>query len=343
VYSEPELIVRSDPLLGDAFDGNLYKGYVKVDYANVELALGRDTLWWGPATQGDLVLSNNAPPLDLLKLSTPTPFRLPWIYGELGEWQIAYTVAHLGDAAPIPHAVLSGLRITWQPAAYVQFGFTNAVEAYGEGGVPVDALDFLPTLFIPSLAANPHTVNGVVAYDLVLSLPWLRHFPVLKGVKFYWQRGQDNTSNTDGLLGGGNIIGGVLEGGRWDLRVEFAETRDRGAIWYTHPTYQNGWAFDQFFLGHPIGGAAESLFARGTYYLIPTLWMAIDGRREQYGFTVQPQVTTQQRVGLEGSYTFPLRQRHLTLWGRFEYAALDPPGSPSQQAFLLHLAARWRF
>ena len=29
-----------------------------------------------------------------------------------------------------------------------------------------------------------------------------------------------------------NLVGGVIEGGRWTLRLEFAETRDREAVWY---------------------------------------------------------------------------------------------------------------
>jgi hypothetical protein len=346
VYVEPEFIVRSDPILGDSFDANLYKGYLKADVANLELAVGRDTLWWGPANQGALILSNNAPPLELVKLSTPLPFRLPWIYSELGEWQVAYIVAYLGDAPPIPNPFLSALRITLQPAAFLQFGFTNAFEAYGEGGVSVDALEFIPKNFVPSLDATTHSINGLVAYDIVLSLPWVRQYTFLQGVKFYWQRGQDNVKNIHGVLGGGNILGGVIDGGRWDLRVEYAETRDDGAVWYTHPTYQYGFAFEQFFLGHPIGGAAESIFARATYYLTPTMWVAADGRREQYGFAVPPaipsHVTTQQRVGLEGSYELVIQQQHLVLWGRLEYSTLDLPAAGTEHAFLVHLSARWR-
>jgi hypothetical protein len=91
-----------------------------------------------------------------------------------------------------------------------------------------------------------------------------------------------------------------------------------------------------------MGGAAESLFARATYYLTPTTWVAADGRREQYGFNVQPQVTTQQRIGLEGSHTLALQLRHLMLWGRVEYATLDLPTAELQHSFLVHLAARWR-
>lgn len=341
-YLEPEVIVRSHPLLGDTFEAGIHKGYVKGGWRNLEVAFGRDTLWWGPASQGDVVLSNNAPPLTLVKVSTPRPWRIPWEYGELGEWQIAYFAARLEADRDFPQALLSGLRVAFQPASYVKFGYTNAFMAFGRGGVDVRAEEYLHKLFVPTLDTAERTVNGLVAYDVVLSVPWVRALPLLAGLKLYWQRGQDHGQKMQGLLGGGNILGGVLEGGRWDIRLEYTETRDRGTPWYTHPTYTSGFAFQQFFLGHPIGGAAQSLFGRATYYFSPTAWIAADGRREQYSLGLSTGETTQQRFGLEGSYEFPWGQRLLTLQGRVDYAALTEP-TDTLRAFNIQLMTRWHF
>ena len=342
-YLEPEVIVRSNPLIDDTFDAGLQKGYVKADYVNLELEFGRDSLSWGPASQGDLVISNNPPPLNLIKLSTPHPFRLPEPFHDLGAWQIAYFVARLEEHREFPHALLSGLRVTFQPAALIQFGYTNASQAFGSGGVSLSAGEYLEKIFVPTLDTTGRTVNGVVAYDVVVSVPFIRKLPLLEGLKFYWQRGQDNVKNIQGVLGGGNIIGGVLEGARWDVRFEFVETRDTGPVWYTHPTYTSGFAFQQFVIGHPIGGAAQGFFGRATYYLTPTAWIAADGRHEQYGFETRPALTTQQRFGLEASYQFPWQQRYLTLRGRLEYATLEEPGAASEHAVNFQLSTRWRF
>ncbi len=244
-YLEPEMIVRSNALVGDTFEAGLHKGYLKADYVNLELSFGRDTLFWGPASQGDLVISNNAPPLNLIKFTTPQPFRLPGPYRDLGEWQIAYFVARLEAQRDFPHALLSGLRLTYQPAALVKFGFTNAFQAFGSGGVSLNAREYLEKIFVPTLNATGRTVNGLAAFDVVLSVPFVRQLQFLQGLKLYWQRGQDNVRNIHGVLGGGNILGGVLEGGRWDVRLEFVETRDAGSVWYTHPTYSSGFAFQQ--------------------------------------------------------------------------------------------------
>jgi hypothetical protein len=343
LYVEPRTIIRTDPLLGDTFDVDLHRVYVKAEYANLELALGRDTPSWGPAAQGDLVLSSNAPPLDGLKFGTPMPFRLPGVFKEAGEWQMTYFVARLEDDREFPHALLSGLRFAYQPVSYLKFGLTNAFMAFGEDGVRLDPWEYARRLFVPELDTSGRTVNSVMAYDVVLTVPFARDWVWVKGVKLYWQKGHDNRRDIDGVLGGGNILGGVLDGGRWDLRAEFAETRDQGAVWYTHPTYRNGFAFKDFFIGHPIGGDAQSWFARATYYLTPTAWVAADGRYERYGVDEQTTETIQQRFGLEGSYQLPWLQRDLVLWGRVEYATLDEPETACQQAFTAQLSARWRF
>ena len=213
-YLEPEVLVRSrsNPLVDDTFDAGLHKGYLKASYVNLELAFGRDTLWWGPASQGDLVVSNNASPLNLVKCTTPQPFRLPGPYDGLGEWQIAYFVARLEAQREFSQALLSGLRLTFQPAALVKFGFTNAFQAFGSGGVSLSPGEDLEKIFVPTLNTTGRTVNRLAAYDVVLSVPFVREIPFLKGLKLYWQRGQDNVRNIQGVLGGGNILGGVLGG-----------------------------------------------------------------------------------------------------------------------------------
>ena len=87
----------------------------------------------------------------------------------MGEWQIAYFVARLEADREFSHALLSGFRLTYQPAALVKFGYTNAFQAFGSGGVSLSAREYLEKIFVPTLNTAGRRVNGLVAYDVVLS------------------------------------------------------------------------------------------------------------------------------------------------------------------------------
>src|SRR5215510_15886944 len=179
------------------------------------------------------------------------------------------------------HFSWASIRKVWVYMLSTGYGAKNDAKLTA---VCISTQEYLKKIFVPTLHTTGRTVNGLVAYDVVVSVPFIRKLPLLEGLKLYWQHGQDNVKNIQGVLGGGNIIGGVLEGGRWDVRFEFVETRDAGSVRYTHPTYTSGFAFQQFVIGHPIGGAAQGFFGRATYSLTPTAWIAADGRNEQYGF-----------------------------------------------------------
>ncbi|MEK7878343.1 MAG: capsule assembly Wzi family protein, partial [candidate division NC10 bacterium] len=76
-YLQPELHGNEDFVAA-----RLATGYAKLTLYNVELLVGRDSLWWGPGLHGSVIFSNNAPPLDQVRIGAAEPFLLPWI----GQW-----------------------------------------------------------------------------------------------------------------------------------------------------------------------------------------------------------------------------------------------------------------
>src|SRR5204863_105165 len=72
VYLQPELLENED------YDAaRLATGYAKLTVGNVELLVGRDSLAWGPGYHNGLLLTNNAAPLDQIKIGAAGPFLLP--------------------------------------------------------------------------------------------------------------------------------------------------------------------------------------------------------------------------------------------------------------------------
>ena len=60
---------------GTKTQGWLNKGYLKLGGGSLELEAGRDANWLGLGYRGNITLTNNAKNFDLIKLSSPEPFK----------------------------------------------------------------------------------------------------------------------------------------------------------------------------------------------------------------------------------------------------------------------------
>ena len=99
-FVQPALIYNQHAYLsGDDsdIDLTLHKGYAKLNLFNFEVQAGRDSLWWGPGYHGALLMSNNAHPFDMIKLSNPEPVLLPWILSYLGPVEFNLIFSQLND------------------------------------------------------------------------------------------------------------------------------------------------------------------------------------------------------------------------------------------------------
>ena len=76
-YLNPEYRYSDGQFGGDDQELDLFEGYGKLEFFNIELQVGRDTLWWGMGRHGSMILTDNARPLDLVKLSNPIQWCCP--------------------------------------------------------------------------------------------------------------------------------------------------------------------------------------------------------------------------------------------------------------------------
>ena len=99
------------------------------DVSGVGVLVGRDWVDFGPDGRG-LMLSRNAPPLDVVGLIPRGALTLPG----LGPTRVTAFVADLGGGHVPAHAKLFGLRIEAAPSASVTLGFSSLNKQGGEGG-----------------------------------------------------------------------------------------------------------------------------------------------------------------------------------------------------------------
>ncbi len=271
------------------FDGEggqvrLEKGYVKAEGFNVEIEAGRDSLWWGPGSHASLLMTNNARPFDLVKLSNPQPFLLPWV----GLIKVNLFFSRLDYGEPyIAEPTLYGLRLNLKPHPVFELGLSHIVIFGGEGRKSLSIGDYFDIIYGNTNRENTKLdSNQQVAVDL--SLRWAdfhRLLPVARSLKFYGEYGAEDT----GFLPDrrayrlGLEIYDLLLSGRVDLRLEYANTSPSSVpgAWYTSSSYPP--LYHERIFGHHAGSNAQDIYARLTANLSTRLTLGFDFHAETQG------------------------------------------------------------
>jgi len=258
---EPSLVIADE-----AADLDIETGYLKLSLWNMEVMAGRDTIWWGPGYHGSLLLSDNAYPLDLVKISNAHPFFLPGQYEGLGELNLDFFVARLSKKRDYSEPYLSGLRLELSPFDYFNFGLSRIAVFGGKGRPDLDAGDYwdiFTTLGKNELSQDPsaNLSDQKAGVDFKLSIPW--HGGPCSRLQIYGEwAGEDKfapwENESPAYLAGMSVFD-ILDVESLDFRMEYARTNEN---WYTHGIYTTGYRYKGEILGHHMGGDSEDFFMR---------------------------------------------------------------------------------
>jgi hypothetical protein len=278
-------------LLGIGATNNSHNFYLrefslKLTYWNISLEAGRGTQWWGPGYHGSLLLTDHSFPMDMIKLGSEEPFRLPGFLSGLGQWKINSFLGRFEENRDFARAKVFGLRLSYLPTSWLELGLTRLTQFGGRGrgqsfpGTVVDAY------FNPPNQAGTQEVNEQAMVDFrakVPKVPYLIPFPA--GLQIYGELGTEDKWSQLPIPSRAAILGGlyipqVFQGDTLDLRIEYADTdlgRQRHPeltqVWYDNGTYTSGMRFRGFPLGHHMGTDATDFFVRTTRYLTDSLQM----------------------------------------------------------------------
>jgi hypothetical protein len=74
--------------------------YISSTQSNWILSFGKQSLWWGPGYGGDLILSDNAAPIWMLRASRVAPFEIPKVSRLLGPMKLDFFYGKLSSQFP---------------------------------------------------------------------------------------------------------------------------------------------------------------------------------------------------------------------------------------------------
>jgi len=247
----------------------LQETYIKSSIDNIEVEIGRDSMWWGPGRHGSLLLSNNPPPFNMLKISNMRPFRLKGPAGRLGIWDVTAFIARLEDERDFPGARLFGLRVGISPSSSIEINLTRTLIFGGKGRPSLDPLDYLKVFFAvgenkPGKLDNDQLAGG--DFRITLTPP----LSMAGGAMLYGQIiGEDEAGGLPSNYGvlGGALVTDLLNTGWMDIRLEYANDHlvADDALWYGHGLYTSGYTYHHRLIGYPMGGFEDDFFKNGVF------------------------------------------------------------------------------
>lgn len=268
--------------------------YGVLSTGGVDFQFGKDTQWWGPGYHGAILLSNNAKPFTMLKITNPEPVVLPWMFRYLGLFRLTAFVTRLEKDRPdVPEPYLWGMRLNLKPHPYVEIGLQRTALLGGKG--QSNSLSTWWKSFTakgenePGKEAGDQRAGG----DIKITIPWkIQPFQV-----YLEAAGEDEAG---GLPAKWAYLGGVylprlLSFEPLGIRVEYATTHVSRYpnVWYTHHIYKTGYTYYGRIIGHHMGTDSEDLYAEIEYLFqkIPmsvNVWL--DRERHNLSGQIKPEV-----------------------------------------------------
>ncbi|UCG58687.1 MAG: capsule assembly Wzi family protein [Phycisphaerales bacterium] len=329
IYLHPEYANASS---GPGGRVELVEAYGKLTLRNLEVAFGRDSLWWGPSYHGSMLMSNNAEPFTMLKISNPRPVLLPWILRQLGPFKAVWFASELGRNRVIPKPKLTGLRLNFKPRPALEIGMSRTI-IFGGWGVPDVGLDDYLAVFWP--VDRQAGENQLASFDASLLLPLDRRLPA-KSILLYTEvAGEDAAGLSSYRPLVGIRVNDLFHTGRTDLRIEYVDNRDirRADLFYRHNSYP--YTYNGRVIGHHMGTDARDLFIRLTHYLTADVVLGLEYDRER----ADPVGTAQQTAeyfGFDLTF-FTCRRWQLRTAYRYERTTNTPTVNGDNHIFDLNL------
>lgn len=267
--------------------GRLLDAYVSLNLNNWQLSFGKQSLWWGPDAGGDLMFSDNAEPVTMLRLDRVSPIHLPGLFSWLGDMRTQSFVGQLqGDhylrlgptfiltGSPntyvSPQPYIYGNKVNFRPTPNLEFGVSLTTVFAGQGR-PFTAQTLAHTLSPHGNAQPLDPGDRRSGFDFSYHIPGLRKWLVL-----YNGAMTEDDINPIGYPRRSAMNPGIylpqLPGlPKMDLRVEGVYTNlpglRPGGFFYSNVHYADGYRNYGQILGDWIGRQGSGVQAWSTFWL----------------------------------------------------------------------------
>ena len=268
--------------------GRLLDSYVAMNLDDWQFSYGNQSLWWGPAVGGAMMIGDNADPLRMFRINRVTPLKLPSFLSIFGPMRVEFFLGQytgyefmftpsglLGQfgASLHPQPIVHGERFSFKPTPNFEFGMSRTTD-YGGPDYPLTIHTFLRSVFstdtpIPGAANKPGSRRSGLDFS----------YRVHGGLTFYAD-GMTEHDTISPLVGpdvaawlGGIYIPRLPKLPKMDFRAEGVYTDPPiggnvgSGFFYYNPTWISGFQNAGNLIGHWVGREGQGVQAWTTYWL----------------------------------------------------------------------------
>jgi hypothetical protein len=259
----------------------LLDAYLGINLDNWEILVGKQSLDWGPGPGGSLLWSDNAEPVDMVRLVNSEPIHLHGVFKYLGPVRIDQFIGRLGDDTVVRRPFIYGNKISLKPLPCFEFGFGRTVTIGGHGGDPLTPDNFFLSFF--GRTSN-HSLGGSVPGDSHVNVDWTFNVPKVRNyLVFYgdWYSDDDPIpfqAPSRSAFHPGIYVTHFPGIPKLDLHIETANTQvaiigkgvvTDGNLNYFNFIYRDGYTNDGNLIGNVVGRDGQAYQGWLTYWLSP--------------------------------------------------------------------------
>jgi membrane-associated phospholipid phosphatase len=283
---------------------SLLEGYVAMNVENWQVSFGKQSLSWGPGDGGPMLLSDNAAPINMFRITRVTPIKLPGIFSRLGWMRAEFFLGQLAGyefvLSPLglvgtfrqplqPQPIIHGQKLSFKPTPNLEFGVSRTT-IYGGPGYPLTTRTFFRSLLstgneVAGTPTKPGDRRSGV--DFTYRLPGMR-----KWLTFYADGFTDDEFSPIAYADRSAWRAGLYlpqfpRFNKLDLRVEGVYTdnplggRLCCGFFYANGTWRSGYRNDGNLIGSWIGREGQGAQAWMTYWLTSKNTIVLEYRHQK--------------------------------------------------------------
>lgn len=255
----------------------LLNAYAGFNFHGWQISFGNQSLSWGPGIGGSLLLSNNAEPFPMVRISPENPTMIPGLSKILGPFNVDQFYGRLEGHVGPNQPWIYGQKISFKPFKSLEFAYSRTT-LIGGNDHPLTSAQFFN-----SLIGRVDPAENSVPGDSRTAVDWTWRVPGLRDrVTFYGELEDD-----DDLIPFQNPSKNVVRPGlyfpilpllpKWDLHFEYtsstspgrADFQNHGNLNYWNLEYPDGYTNNGDLLANTVGREGVTLQAWIRYWASP--------------------------------------------------------------------------